>query len=161
MLILDTVDIRIFVIMLTGKTELRRGGYDIPLPTEERLRSFPKPDVYSSSLEANITGTGSGISTPRGNSSKASPVPIREAHILNSNTPKSSPIEKLFIPPKKSIVPSNPFETDDYDESKNPFAEDDDDDTNNPFKDAEDNDNDGVGNNDEDNYNKNFNPFGR
>lgn len=141
------------------KTESRRAGYDVPtLITEERYRSFAKPDVYSSSLEANISGTGSGLSTPRGNSTKASPVPIREARILNSTTPKSSPIEKSFVLPKNPIVPLNPFETDDYDESKNPFANDDDDDANNPFKD--DDDNNAVGNDDDD-YNKNLNPFGR
>lgn len=143
-----------------GKTESRRAGYDVPtLITEERYRSFAKPDVYSSSLEANISGagTGSGLSTPR-NSTKASPVPIREARILNSTTPKSSPIEKSFVLPKNPIVPLNPFETDDYDESKNPFAnDDDDDDANNPFKD--DDDNDAVGNDDD--YNRNLNPFGR
>lgn len=132
---------------------------------DERLRSFTKPDVYSSSLEANISGTGSGLSTPRVSSAKASPVPIREARILNSNTPKSSPIEKAFIPPKNSIVPSNPFETDDYDESKNPFADAaaaDDDDASNPFKDDVDNDNGKAGNgDDEDHYNRNLNPFSR
>lgn len=118
--------------------------------------------MYSSSLEANISGAGSGLSTPRGNSAKASPVPIREARILNSTTPKSSPIEKSFVSSKASIMPSNPFETDDYDESKNPFAndDDDDDDANNPFKDDDDNDNDRAGNNDDD-YNRNLNPFGR
>lgn len=114
------------------------------------MRSFPKSDLYSSSLEANISGTGSGISTPRGNSRKESPVPIREARILNNTTPKSSPIQKSFVPPKTPITPTNPFETDDYDESKNPFSEaynyDDD---KNPFKD------------DEDNYNQNLFPFGR
>lgn len=112
-------------------------------------------------MEANISGTGSGLSTPRGNSTKASPVPIREAHILNSTTPKSSPIEKPLVSSKIPIVPSNPFETDDYDESKNPFAnDDDDDDANNPFKDDDDNDNGRVCNDDDD-YNRNLNPFGR
>lgn len=77
---------------------------------------------------------------------------------MNSTTPKSSPIEKSFVPPKNPIVPLNPFEADDYDESKNPFANDDDDDANNPFKD--DDDNYAVGNDDDD-YNKNLNPFGR
>lgn len=140
------------------KTESRRTVYDVPtLITEERFRSFAKPDVYSSSLEANISGTGSGLSTSRG---KALPVPIREACILNSTTPKSSPIEKSFIPSKTLIVPSNPFETDDYDESKNPFANDDDDDATNPFKDDDDNDNDGVSKDDDD-YNRNLNSFGR
>lgn len=88
-------------------------------------------------------------------------MPIREARILNSTTPKSSPIEKSFVSMKTPIVSSNPFETDDYDESKNPFAnDDDDDDANNPFKDDDDNDNDRAGNDDDD-YNKNLNPFGR
>lgn len=139
------------------KTDSRRTAYDVPtLVTEERFRSFAKPDVYSSSLEANISGTGSGLSTPRG---KASPVPIREARILNSTTPKSSPIEKSFVSPKTPIVLSNPFETDDYDESKNPFANDDDDDATNPFKDDDDNDSDGASKDDD--YNRNLNPFGR
>lgn len=144
---------------LTGRTEPRRAGYDIPLITEERLRNFTKPDVYSSSLEANISGTGSGLSTPRGNSARASPVPIRKARILNGSTPKSSPIEKSFVPPRTSIVSSNPFEAD-YDESKNPFAnDDDDDDATNPFRDDDNNDNDKAGN--EDHYNRNLNPFSR
>lgn len=151
--------------VLIGKTDPRRAAYDVHV-AEERLRNFTKPDVYSSSLEANISGTGSGRSTPRVSSAKASPVPIREARILNSSTPKSSPIEKHFVPPKNSIVPSNPFETDDYDESKNPFAQDvdddDDDDANNPFKDDVDNDNGKAGNgDDEDHYNRNLNPFSR
>lgn len=119
---------------------------------DEHIRSFTKPDVYSSSLEVNISGTGSGISTPRGNSRKASPVPIREARILNNITPKSSPIQKFFVVPKPSTVPVNPFKVDDYDESKNPFSEDKDDDDKNPFKDDDDEDND---------YDKNLNPFGR
>ncbi|XP_070156564.1 vacuolar protein sorting-associated protein 11 homolog isoform X1 [Polyergus mexicanus] len=145
--------------ILVGKGESRRAEYDVPtLITEERYRSFAKPDIYSSSLEANISGTGSGLSTPRGNSAKASPVPIREARILNTTTPKSSPIEKSFVPPKNPIMPLNPFETDDYDESKNPFADDDDDDANNPFIDNDDNDATG---NDDDDYNRNLNPFGR
>lgn len=121
------------------------------------MRSFPKSDLYSSSLEANISGTASDISTPRGNSRKASPIPIREARILNSTTPKSSPIQKSYIPPKTPIVSSNPFGIDDYDESKNPFSEDKDDDTN-PFKD---NDDTNPFNDDDDDYNKNLNPFGR
>lgn len=101
------------------------------------LRAINKPDIYSSSLEANITGSGQ--------SSRASPIQIREAKIVNSVTPKSSP-QKNFIPPKAPIIPSNPFKEDDYDEAKNPFAEDDNDDTN-PFKD------------DIDDYDKNLNPF--
>ncbi|XP_046814687.1 vacuolar protein sorting-associated protein 11 homolog [Vespa crabro] len=139
------------------KTESRYSGQDgysniSNLIGDERIRSFTKPDVYSSSLEVNISGTGSGISTPRGNSRKASPVPIREARILNNTTPKSSPIQKFFEPPKAPIVPINHFKTDDYDESKNPFSEDKDDDDKNPFKDDDDDDND---------YDKNLNPFGR
>ncbi|KAF7418083.1 hypothetical protein HZH68_000736 [Vespula germanica] len=119
---------------------------------DERIRSFTKPDVYSSSLEVNISGTGSDISTPRGNSRKASPIPIREARILNNTTPKSSPIQKFFEPSKAPVVPINPFLADDYDESKNPFSEDKYDDDKNPFKDDDDDDND---------YDKNLNPFGR
>ncbi|XP_076240073.1 vacuolar protein sorting 11 isoform X2 [Calliopsis andreniformis] len=128
-----------------GKSETRRPHDNFPATADDRLRSFAKSDVYSSSMEANISNTGSGISTPRGNSSKASPVPIREARILNSSTPKSSPIQKTFVPPKTPIVPTNPFETDDYDESKNPFSGDKDDDD--------------VDDDDDDDYNKNFNPF--
>jgi len=166
-----------FAIILVGKAEVRRTVHDVPmLITDDRFgRGFTKPDVYSSSLEANISGAGSGLSTPRSNSAKASPVAIRKARILNSNTPKLSPIERSFVSSKIPIVPSNPFETDDYDESKNPFLNDNnydesknpfandddvDDDANNPFKDDDDNDNDEA-DNDDDDYNKNLNPFGR
>lgn len=136
-----------------GKTEIRRPHDNFSAATDDRLRSFPTSDVYSSSLEANISNTGSsGISTPRGNSRKASPVPIREARILNSSTPKSSPIQKSFVPPKTPIVPTNPFEVDDYDESKNPFSKDDNDDDANLVNDNDD---------DDDDYNKNLNPFSR
>ncbi|XP_012139382.1 vacuolar protein sorting 11 isoform X2 [Megachile rotundata] len=124
-------------------------GKNTSLALDDRLRAYPKSDLYSSSLEANISGTGSGISTPRVNSRKASPVPIREARILNNTTPKSSPIQKSFIPPKTPITPSNPFENDDYDESKNPFFEDKDENDDDTFKD------------DDDDYNKNLNPFAR
>ncbi|XP_043279403.1 vacuolar protein sorting-associated protein 11 homolog [Venturia canescens] len=87
---------------------------------EDRPRNLVKPDIYSSSLEANISGAVSGSSTPRTNSRRASPVPIREARIMNNPSPKSSPANKSFVPPKTPIVPMNPFE---YDESMNPFAE--------------------------------------
>ncbi|XP_076184053.1 vacuolar protein sorting 11 [Ptiloglossa arizonensis] len=105
----------------------------------------------NSTLEANVSAAGSSNSTPRGNSRKVSPVPIREARILNSTTPKSSPIQKSFVPPKTPIAPSNPFKVNEYDESKNPFFEGKDNDNDkNPFKDD-----------DDDDYNKNLNPFSR
>ncbi|XP_051174547.1 vacuolar protein sorting-associated protein 11 homolog [Leptopilina boulardi] len=107
------------------------------------LRAMTKPDIYSSSLEANISGSG-GMSS----SLKASPIQIREAKIMNSTSPKLSPVQKNFIPPKTPLIPSNnPFKDDDYDEAKNPFAEDDGDDKN-PFK-----------NDIDDDYDKNLNPF--
>lgn len=108
------------------------------------MRSINKPDVYSSSLEANITS--SDFTKPQTSSRKESPIPIREAKIINNPTPKSSPADKAFIPPRTPIVPSNPFK-DEYDESKNPFAEDDGDE-NNPFRDDYDDD-----------YDKNLNRF--
>ncbi|XP_066597141.1 vacuolar protein sorting-associated protein 11 homolog [Prorops nasuta] len=102
--------------------------------TEDRLR-FPKAEVHSSAIDANISGTGSGLSTPHDNSRKASPVPIKEARILNVTTPKSSPGQKTFIPPRTPLAPStNPFEKKPYDERLNPFYNDD----LNPFKDDED-----------------------
>lgn len=114
--------------------------------SNEFLRSIAKPDIYSSSLEANITGSGVSSSS-RENLTKGSPIQIREAKIMNSSSPKSSPIQKSFVPPKAPLVPSNPFKEDDYDEAKNPFAEDDGNDKN-PFKDDADDD-----------YDKNLNPF--
>lgn len=117
----------------------------IPIP-EGRLRVLAKPDIYSSSLEANISGPASGTSTPRTSSRRGSPIPIREARILNNPSPKLSPAQKNFIPPKAPITTSNPFGRDSYDESKNPFAEDDDHTENKPYD----------GNDD---YDRNFNPF--
>lgn len=130
------------------------------------MRSFPKSDVYSSSLEVNISDTASNTSTPRGNSRKASPVPIKEARVLNSTTPKSSPVQKSYVPPKTPIVPSNLFTTGDYDESKNPFSEDKDDDDSYSFKDDDtnpfkDDDTNPFKDNDDDDYNKNLNPFSK
>ncbi|XP_063984513.1 vacuolar protein sorting-associated protein 11 homolog [Diachasmimorpha longicaudata] len=111
-------------------------------------RRYPlKPDAYSSSLEANVSGSGSGLSTPRSNSRKSSPVSIREARIVNNQSPKASPVTRAFVPPKTPIVPSNPFGESDYDEKKNPFAEE----GGNPF-DEDDND---SGGSKEDDYNKN------
>lgn len=131
------------------KSESRRID---PFAVDDR-RNFTKPDVYSSSLEANITSTGSGLSTPRTNSRKSSPVPIREARIMNNQSPKMSPINKAFIAPRTPIVPAN--DSGDYDEKKNPFAEEaDDDDKNNPF-----NEDDDTISSREDDYNKNLNPF--
>lgn len=108
----------------------------------EILRAINKTDKYSSSLEANITG--SGFSSIQTNSRKESPTPNREARINNNLTPKSSPADKAFVPPKTPLVPSNPF-VNEYDESKNPFAEDD----KNPFNDDD----------DDDDYDKNLNRF--
>lgn len=150
------IQIKNFII---GKTETHRSYDNYNTVADDRLRSYPKSDLYSSSIEANISGTINDISSPRGNSKKAVPVPIKEARILNSTTPKSSPVQKSYVPPKTPIVPSNPFGADDYDESKNPFAEDKDDDTTNPFKDND--DTNPFKNNDDDDYNKNLNPFGR
>ncbi|XP_008204135.1 vacuolar protein sorting-associated protein 11 homolog isoform X1 [Nasonia vitripennis] len=128
------------------KTEQRRNDpFSSQSTSSNLLCAINKQDVYSSSLEANIAG--SSFSTPQNSTRKESPVPIREARIINNPTPKSSPAEKAFIPPKTPIVPSNPF-IEDYDESKNPFAEEDDDDKNNPFKDDYDDD-----------YDKNLNRF--
>ncbi|XP_033330810.1 vacuolar protein sorting 11 [Megalopta genalis] len=126
-----------------GKTEPPRENFPV---VDDRLRSFPKSEIYSSSLEANISGTGSDVSTPRGNSRKASPVPIKYLTILNNTPPKSSPVQKSFVPPK-TPVSTNPFDTE-YDESKNPFAGDEDDDED-------------INNDDDKDYNKNLNPFTR
>ena len=80
---------------------------------------------------------------------RASPIQIKEARIINSFTPKSSPAKKSFIPPKTPIVASNPFHGDDYEEAKNPFADEKDDgDEKNPFM-----------NDTDDDYDKNLNPF--
>ncbi|CAK9817084.1 Vacuolar protein sorting-associated protein 11 homolog [Anthophora quadrimaculata] len=111
-------------------SEISRPYNNLPVATDDRLRTFSKLD-QSSSLEANIFGTGSGISSPRGNARKASPVRIREARILNSTTPKSSPIQKTFAPLK---TPTNRYKIDDYNESKNPFFQKKGDDSTNPFK---------------------------
>ncbi|XP_046752959.1 vacuolar protein sorting-associated protein 11 homolog isoform X2 [Diprion similis] len=129
-------------------SELRYAGSDtssntvIPIP-EGRLRVLAKPDIYSSSFDASLSRPTSGTSTPR-SSRKGSPIPIREARILNIPSPKMSPAQKTFIPPKTPIVPSNPFTGDGYDESKNPFAEDKVEDD--AFQ-------------DDDDYDKNLNPF--
>lgn len=113
---------------------------------DDRTRNFPKADIYSSSLEANISGTGSGLSTPRTSSRKASPVPIREARIVNNPSPKSSPAHKSFVPPRTPIVPTNPFV--DYDEKMNPFAEE-----------AEEVDKTNLGDENKNDYNEELNPF--
>ncbi|XP_015430212.1 PREDICTED: vacuolar protein sorting-associated protein 11 homolog [Dufourea novaeangliae] len=140
---------------ILGKTETRRPVDNVPAAAEDRLRSFPKSDVYSSSLEANISGTGSGVSTPRGNSKKASPVPMRYLPMLSNTPPKSSPVQKSFVPPKTPIVSTNPFETDnDSDQSKNPFADDIDDDEEDCVNTVNDD-------NDDEDHNKNLNPFCR
>ncbi|XP_011305315.1 vacuolar protein sorting-associated protein 11 homolog [Fopius arisanus] len=106
-------------------------------------RKNQKPEVYSTSLEANVSAS------PR-SSKKSSPVAIREARIVNNQSPRASPGAKAFVPPKTPIVPANPFAESDYDEKKNPFAEE----GTNPF-DGDEDDNTGF----EDDYNKNLNPF--
>ncbi|XP_076626733.1 vacuolar protein sorting 11 [Colletes latitarsis] len=136
-----------------GNTEVRRPQDNYSVAANDRLRSFPKSDVYSSSLEAYTSGAGgSVIPTSRGNSMKVSSVPIKEARILNSTTPKSSPIQKSFVPPTTPIVPFKPSKTNEYDESKNPFFGDDDVNAVN---------NDDYDDDDDDYYNKNLNPFTR
>ncbi|XP_046409664.1 vacuolar protein sorting-associated protein 11 homolog isoform X1 [Neodiprion fabricii] len=116
----------------------------IPIP-EGRLRVLAKPDIYSSSFDTSLSGPTSGTSTPR-SSRKGSPILIREARILNISSPKMSPAQKTFIPPKTPIVPLNPFTGDGYDESKNPFAEDNNTAEDDPFQ-------------EDDDYDKNLNPF--
>ncbi|XP_012258670.2 vacuolar protein sorting-associated protein 11 homolog [Athalia rosae] len=133
------------------KSEPRRAGSDsshtvvVPIP-EGRLRVFAKSDIYSSSLEANISESASGSSTTRTSSRKASPIPIRDTRILNNPSPKMSPAQKNFIPPKAPIASLNPFKRDLYDESKNPFAEDDGTEEIQSFS-------------KDDDYDKNLNPF--
>ncbi|KAJ8686405.1 hypothetical protein QAD02_022199 [Eretmocerus hayati] len=83
------------------------------------LRNLNKTDVYSSSLEANISGTH--LSMSQSHFKKELHVPIQEARIMNNPTPKSSPAEKAFVPPKTPLVPSNPFK-DDYDELAHLFV---------------------------------------
>ena len=97
--------------------------------------------MYCTSLEDNISDNEFLVSQM--NLGRESSIAIHEGNINNS-TPKSSPAEQTFIPPKMPIMVSNPFK-EQYDESKNPFAEDDD--KNNPFSD------------DYDDYDKNLNPF--
>lgn len=134
------------------KNETRRAD---PFAIEEQRKPA---EIYSSSLEANISK--SGRSTPKSMSSKSSPVAIREARTVNSQTPKASPASRSFAAPKTPIVTSNPFETsDNYDEKKNPFAEND-----NPFSendhDDDDNDaNESIASLKADDYNQDLNPF--
>lgn len=95
-------------------------------------------DFYSSSLEANISGTKNESFTRRGNSPKS----IQKSCVPSITSVKSSPNQKSFTQPKISL---NPFEEDDYDDSKNPFCTDLEE--NNTIK-----DNNGD-------YDKNLNPF--
>ncbi|XP_011503306.1 PREDICTED: vacuolar protein sorting-associated protein 11 homolog [Ceratosolen solmsi marchali] len=99
--------------------------------TEDLLHVVNKTNIYNSPLEANIIG--SGFSTTQAILKRESSILIPEAKIVNNVISKSSLAEKVFIPPKISIIPSNPFKSD-YDESKNPFSEDYKDDKNNPFE---------------------------
>lgn len=138
------------IFLVSVKSESRRAGEAtsnavIPIP-EGRMRAFAKADIYSSSLEANMSGPTSGTSTPHTSSRKGSPIPIREARILNNPSPKMSPAQKSFIPPKAPIAPLNPFQGDGYNESLNPFADDDDAEASNYHQ-------------EDDDYDKNLNPF--
>ncbi|KAK0086649.1 hypothetical protein PV325_013769 [Microctonus aethiopoides] len=143
-----------------AKIRLTEGKNTTLVKSETRRNDpFARPDIYSTSLEANITNTSTGSMLK--NSNKTSPVPIKEARIVNNTaSPKMSPINKSFIPPNTPIVPdisttvTKQSKSIDYDERKNPFAdeEDEDDDKNNPT-------NDGTSSNDDDDYNKNLNPF--
>lgn len=134
--------IKLFLLLTLVKTETRRN------------ESFTRPGTYNSSLEAN---------NKHKNSLRNSPIPIREARIVNTVSPKMSPVNKSFIPPRTPIVSeatstmTNKYKSLSYDEKKNPFANDEDeeqdDDENNPFN---------PFNSDkmkEDDYNKNLNPF--
>ncbi|XP_034943521.1 vacuolar protein sorting-associated protein 11 homolog [Chelonus insularis] len=109
-------------------------------------RNMGKPEVYSTTLEANISSTSGVSNVVKVNPSKSSPLPIRDANIAN-NSSRISPANKAFVTPKTPIIPTNPES--EYDERKNPFAKD----PNNPF-DEDDDDED-----EDDNYNKNLNPF--
>ncbi|PSN48268.1 hypothetical protein C0J52_03049, partial [Blattella germanica] len=127
---------------------------DIPrtTPAEGRLRleESRRMDLYSSSLEANLTRN---VVEPYAQTSpaKISPVPVRsyQPPVTKTITPRHSPHTSATLPPKqKAQASKNPFEEDDYDEAKNPFAEE----STNPFGEDEDDDN-------EDDYDKNLNPF--
>ena len=113
----------------------------IPPTTDNILKSFTKPDLYSSSLEANITGISSTLNSQMNIQNRASPTSVHEARIVHNKTPKSSPADKSFT--SKISESASKTKKDDYDESKNPFADDlddDDYDATNPFKDDYEND---------------------
>jgi hypothetical protein len=65
-----------------------------------------------------------------------------QPHINKILTPRHSPSSRTT----RNETSKNPFDEDDYDESKNPFA---DEESMNPFS----------GDNDDDDYDKNLNPF--
>lgn len=129
-------------------------------PSEGRVRleESRHSDLYSSSLEANLTWnvveassrtspSPARISPARGSPARGSPDSLRNVQPLINKTltPRHSPSPRATPPPKPRTEPSrNPFDEDDYDESKNPFA---DDKSANPFS------------GDDDDYDKNLNPF--
>lgn len=131
-------------------------------PSEGRMRleERHRSDQYSSSLEANLTrnlGEPSSRTSPsparsspaRGSPARGSPVPVQSVQppINKTLTPRHSPSSRATLLPKTRTEPSkNPFDEDDYDESKNPFA---DEESINPFS----------GDDDDDDYDKNLNPF--
>jgi hypothetical protein len=124
-----------------------------------RLEESRFSDQYSSSLEAhltrNLTESSARISPSparnsplQGSPARGSPVPARNAqpYINKILTPRHSPSSRTTPPPKsRNETSKNPFEEDDYDESKNPFA---DEQSTNPFS-----------GDDDDDYDKNLNPF--
>lgn len=129
-------------------------------PSEARMRLEEQrhSDHYSSSLEANLTmnlaepssrtSPSPARSSPaRGSPARASPVPVQSVQppVNRTLTPHHSPSSRPTLLPKPRTEPSkNPFDEDDYDESKNPFAVDE---SMNPFS------------GDDDDYDKNLNPF--
>lgn len=136
----------------------------IVAPSEGRMRleESRSSDQYSSSLEANLTQNlteSSARITPsparnsplQGSPARGSPVPVRNVQPLINRivTPHHSPSSRTTIPPKsRNEASKNPFDEDDYDESKNPFA---DEESMNPFS--------GDYYDDDDDYDKNLNPF--
>ncbi|KAJ4438460.1 hypothetical protein ANN_14405, partial [Periplaneta americana] len=126
-----------------------------PAEGRMRLEESRRSDQYSSSLEANLTrnltesSPRKSPSPARGSPARGSPVPVRNIQppINKTLTPRHSPSARTTPPSKPRTEHSkNPFEEDDYDESKNPFA---DEESLNPFS----------GDDDEDDYDKNLNPF--
>jgi len=130
-----------------------------------RLEESRHLNQYCSSLEANLTrnliNPSPQTSPPlarsspaQGSPARGSPVTVRNVQPLINKTLIShhSPSSRPTPPPNPQTEPSkNPFDENDYDESKNPFAEEE---STNPFSGDDDDDDD-----DDDDYDKNLNPF--